>query len=81
MTDPVDTDALRVLADDVRHTVDNGYEFAPENVVVALRAAADEVDRLREFISELPHADDCHWGAVMNYDELYPCTCWKADAL
>ncbi|MGU3409131.1 hypothetical protein ACLBWP_03405 [Microbacterium sp. M1A1_1b] len=36
----------RVLADDVQHTVDNGYEFAPERVVAALRAAADQLQAI-----------------------------------
>lgn len=35
---------MRTLADDVQHTVDNGYEFAPENVVAALRTAADQLE-------------------------------------
>lgn len=38
---------MRALADDVQHTVDNGYEFAPENVVDALRTAADQLEAVR----------------------------------
>lgn len=43
-------DYLRVLADDVLHTVEHGYEFAPENVVVALRAAADQLEAVRQVV-------------------------------
>lgn len=50
-------------------------------VTAALRAAADEVDRLRAVIENAPH-----WPSCVHYAATWqtigdPCTCWKADAL
>jgi len=77
MTDPVDTDALRVVA----HAADQDplYRWAGD----AFRAAADEVDPLRAVIENAPNGDGC--GHV-NWDtdgllRVGKCTCWKADAL
>lgn len=51
-----------------------------------LRAAADEVDRLRSVIENAPHAADCraqfHGGdRYGNGGDISYCICWKADAL
>lgn len=42
----------------------------------ALRAAADEVDRLRAVIENAPHQLDCSSETHAGH-----CDCWKADAL
>lgn len=46
MTDPVDTDALRKIADELSTAISDPYDCEP-----LLRAAADEVDRLRSELS------------------------------
>lgn len=43
----------------------------------ALRAAADEVDRLRAVIENAPHGYPCAVTQQLRGD--HPCTCWKAD--
>jgi hypothetical protein len=74
----IDPEYMRVLADDVQHTVDNGYEFGPENVVATLRAAADEIDRLRTLIEDAPHSNWCATTDNRRVYEFPPCNCWKA---
>lgn len=51
MTAPT-PEQLRALADDVQHTVDNGYELAPENVVAALRTAAEQLEAVQEMCAD-----------------------------
>lgn len=46
-----------------------------QDATSALRAAADEVDRLRTVVENAPHES---WCPTRNFK---PCTCWKADAL
>ncbi|MCS6570313.1 hypothetical protein NYQ35_16020 [Curtobacterium flaccumfaciens pv. flaccumfaciens] len=74
MTDPVDTDRLRELADDDEAL---GY---PEAAAVE-RAAADEVDRLRTLIATQQHDDLCAVWTLNGGTSDDGCTCWKADAL
>lgn len=59
--------------------------FRTEDVVIErqsadmLRAAAEEVDRLRSIVAESPsHARVCAWHAT--HADL-DCTCWKAGVL
>lgn len=81
MTDPVDTDALRESAVDADHIAgwfrDRGNE--EERAVLGhcrdgMTAAADEVDRLRAVIGNVPHS------AICDSYEAKPCTCWKSRA-
>jgi hypothetical protein len=51
MTAPT-PEQMRALAEDVQHTVDNGYEFAPENVVAALRTAADQLEAVQKVLDD-----------------------------
>jgi len=76
MTDPVDTDALRRLAQSAEHGWDT--ETGP-----SLRAAANEVDRLRIVLTDAPHDTWCashDWGNDNHPGDARPCDCWKADA-
>lgn len=92
MTDPVDTDALRMLIK-LEGAVESG------KLREALGSAADEVDRLRTelawmtehaaqrasayeraraVIENAPHFPGCEMFTVGG---SWKCTCWKADAL
>lgn len=65
---------LRALAEDLRLS---GLRQSSATV----RAAADEVDRLRTLIKRnAPHGPDCHLYLTW-YERERRCTCWKADAL
>jgi hypothetical protein len=67
------TEQMRVLAYKLR-----GNTVVADDSKTALRAAADELDRLRVVIAEAPHG----WGCKFAGPEWpFPCTCWKADAL
>lgn len=87
--DPVDTDALRGKARVLwkRGAIARGFgdESDVEEADIdqdasrLLRAAADEVDRLRAVIEDAPHPIECKRGNSGNL--RVPCTCWKADAL
>lgn len=68
MSDPVDTDALRKL-------LYNDVTVEVIRLRHGLRAAADEVDRLRAVVENAPHAFlECTARGL-------DCRCWKADAL
>lgn len=58
---------MRALADDVQHMVHNGYEFAPENVVVALRTAADQLDAVDRWLENQYRRG---WQTVPDLDAL-----------
>lgn len=84
MTDPVDTDALRGTAnriDDQRDTPLPTAWSDARDAVDGLRAAADELDRLRAVIEDAPHDFDDGLGCWGAPGQPEPCTCWKADAL
>lgn len=51
---------------------------ADTRAAAALRAAADEIDRLREMIEETPHMPAC---SSLSPRVGFACDCWKADAL
>lgn len=87
MTNPT-PEQMRTLADTAANlTVDNDWDATVlAEVMTALRAAADEVDRLRAVIENAPHAADCraqfHGGdRYGNGGDVRYCICWKADAL
>lgn len=73
---PITPDQYRTLADEFERT--RGRHPLPVELAVqsALRAAADEVDRLRAVIENARHGWDC-----TDPDGGSFCTCWKADAL
>lgn len=84
MTDPVDTDALRMTASDLRET--GGWHPWRDDAQARknwelIDAAADEVDRLRAVIEKAPHRIECNKGNVWRDGSTMPCTCWKADVL
>ena len=71
MTDPVDTEALRTLANKM-------YDITVRS---SLRTAANEVDRLRAVIAARQHDDLCAVWELSGGTSDEGCTCWKADAL
>lgn len=82
MTDPMDTDALRGTASDLRETdwvPWQTQEEARENWQ-RIEKAADEVERLRAVIENAPHAEECPLSFAPT-PGTYSCNCWKADAL
>jgi hypothetical protein len=81
---PVTSERMRALASDL-DAVDmalpqsSGFGVHVLLSADALRAAADEVDRLRKVIEDAPHDPICAIRARIY--ALRHCTCWKEDAL
>lgn len=77
---------MRTLGDRAQQWSDRaGIKHKPGQTLAefaaALRAAADEVDRLRTVIENAPHAPKCVQYAAAWQTIGEPCTCWKADVL
>lgn len=84
MTSPT-PEQMRALAAKMLATADWVRDEMPdlaeemEDGTIALRAAADEVDRLRAVIENAPHVPACN--SNFGTPGRWPCTCWKADVL
>jgi hypothetical protein len=35
--------------------------------------------KLQRIIDDAPHDPDCACGTMMNVEEFFPCSCWKAE--
>ncbi|WP_146247806.1 hypothetical protein [Curtobacterium sp. MCSS17_006] len=83
MIDPVDTDALRdllVIGAPPLSAPAAGHDKWIGQVRLAGLAAADEVDRLRAKLADLPHDSGCQFSFLPD-DKPRRCTCWKAELL
>lgn len=74
-------ESLEAAADEVDRLRAGIVHMVPDYTVPQFSRILRDRDRLRAVIADAPHDEECHWSTLMNYDELYSCTCWKAEAL
>lgn len=83
MAEAMAPEQMRALAGQLESNADAHQEPAGterRRAAAALRAAADELDRLRYLIKSQQHDDLCAVWHINGGTDDDGCTCWKAEA-